>query len=255
VLVIENDSSDDTRGLLKAWQHANDHVKLIKCASNPDCVFGAPDGSELEVHGKQRVRMRNMARFRNFYLKELRNMADKWTHVMVIDFDCQGSVDLDGMRAVMKEEHRWDVCSCNGRMAFPPLYLVKRPYDTMAFVDNDTDPNTQFSDDLLQRQVRHTRFYEKHVRAHENKVIGAGRLFLAPVYSAFNGCALYQRKALNNAHYISIDADRVGCEHVGLHADMHTQGFRRHFLCPQWKVFMGAQGNANLIAGALNHSS
>ena len=248
VLVFENDSRDDTRQVLRAWSEANPRVILLGDEDEHGRVtLDVPTGYELELEGKQRTRMRHMAQFRNEYLRAMQQrIGPEFTKVLVIDFDCAGAVDLEGMRGVMAKEHEWDACTANGQMAFPPLYHTTHTYDSMAFLDADAAPRSQMRDRLVQRHVRHLAFYNQKVKPDEDNPKHA--VTLAKVYSSFNGCTLYQRAALENARYESLPYDDVGCEHVGLHVQMEDQGYTRRYLCPQWHVYMGKQGNSNAWA-------
>jgi hypothetical protein len=233
VIVFENDSKDRTREWLRTWAVRNDRVHLIDLPGGT--TFHTKTGYELEQQSRRKQRMLNMARFRNYYLDALRDVDETFRHVMVVDFDCEGKFDLDGLRHAMSLESQWDVCSCRGEMSFPPFYLTRNTYDSMAFVAATPCPTLQFGDALLRKHLRHLTFYHGSlVRAHG----------LAPVYSSFNGCALYQRRALRGARYGCVD--EVGCEHVGLHHAMHQRGFGRHVVDSKWTVHMGRQGNNNL---------
>jgi hypothetical protein len=235
VFVFENDSDDDSRSLLRAWARRNPRVELLECPATRDCKFKDAGGYELELRNKQHQRMRQMAKYRNFYLRAVEEAPPQFKHVMVLDFDCKGYVDLDGMRNVMAREAEWDGVACNGLMGLPPFYLSMFAYDTIAFVSKEEPVDVQLKRNLMDRHWAHRKFHwhrEKHG--------------LIPVRSAFNGLALYQRSALKGLKYRSVSFDIIGCEHVGLHLDMASKNNRgRFFFAADFEVYMGQQGNAD----------
>ena len=255
VLVYENDSADGTRDVLKAWVARNPRVRMLGSEDEfGRCTRGMQQGYQLESVGKQRQRMNNMAAYRNEYVAALPSIPSQFSHVMVIDFDCQGSMCLNGLRRVMERHDEWDVCACNGQMSFPPFYTTLRTYDSMAFVrrgnaSEGPTPREQLSQYLVTRHLRHNAFFCSHIFPHQEWSVNPRRSpcgSLVPVWSSFNGAALYRRAALQGSLYASLPNDVVGCEHIGLHADLHRRGFTRHFVGAEWRVFMGSQGNGSL---------
>lgn len=235
VIVFENDSTDDTRAGLLAWQQANPCVKLIECGFiAPHCKFNHERGYQLEMTGKARQRMIQMAIYRNMCLEEVEKEDPRFTHVIVADFDGEGYIDRDGMREVMQRAEDFDGVACNGRMHLPPLFATGVTYDSLAFLSADVPLGEQLRMTEAQRFVAHTSYARwKFPRG----------VTLVPVLSGFNGLAIYNRVSIHGLRYESMPDDILGCEHVGLHVAMARAGYGRFFIAPNFIVQMGQQGN------------
>jgi hypothetical protein len=232
VLIFENDSSDNTRYLIKQWAVENPRIKLIQCADAVDCKLSNPEGYDLENNGKQKVRMANMVKFRNRYLNKLQCVPQEFTHVFIYDFDCRGPLDLDAVARVMDIQETWDVVSVNKLSYGPPFYSVPVGGDFLAYLS----PNGSVQDAMKQTMSQ---------RNTEILHLSKSKRQLEPVRSAFGGGAFYQRKALVHNRYKLVDDDLFGCEHIGLHLSMAKNGFNRQFVAPSCVLFTGQQGNPN----------
>ena len=145
ILVFENDSTDGTREALRAWQTRNPRVSLLECGKDaPQCKFRHEEGYALEASNRRRTRMVQMAKYRNRYLEAAEQEHERFTHVLVADFDGKGSVDRDGMRAVMERADDFDCVACNGLMHLPPFYSTPTTYDAMAFLAIEKPLDVQF---------------------------------------------------------------------------------------------------------------
>jgi hypothetical protein len=145
ILVFENDSTDGTREALRAWQTRNPRVSLLECGEDaPQCKFRHEEGYALEASNRRRTRMVQMAKYRNRYLEAAEQEHERFTHVLVADFDGKGSVDRDGMRAVMERADDFDCVACNGLMHLPPFYSTPTTYDALAFLAIEKPLDVQF---------------------------------------------------------------------------------------------------------------
>lgn len=235
ILVFENDSTDNTRAGLLEWQEANPCVRIIECGFlAPHCKFNHERGYQLEMTGKARQRMLQMAVYRNMYLEDVEKEDPRFTHVIVADFDGEGYIDRDGMREVMQRADDFDGVACNGQMHLPPFFCTGVTYDALAFLSADTPLGKQLRMTEAQRFAAHTNYTRCKIPR------GAK---LVPVLSSFNGLAIYNRNSIRGLRYESLQDDVLGCEHCGLHVAMARAGHGRFFLAPDFTVQMGQQGN------------
>lgn len=139
VLIVENDSKDDTRSLLLKWSKSNSNVKILGCGINAKvCRLGK---KPTIGHTIDEERIQKMVDLRNIYLNEVKSMYSDHDYMMVWDFDLLSSVYTDGvMNSIgwLNDPNGKDiaqVCS-NGIVRWPFLTYFYDAYATVR--KNDT---------------------------------------------------------------------------------------------------------------------
>jgi hypothetical protein len=220
VFIVENDSTDQTKAILEAWQAASAGVECE--LRDTGAASGATNGLSVERIGR-------MASCRNRYLDYLRRLAPQPDFVLLLDFDAV-FVQWAGLVDALHDLGDWDALLANGlsfrRGGFLKAWRGYACYDYFALRPADRLRSVQTPEEMsaVRRDYSSLRAGQPPQR----------------VASAFGGAGLYQAQALRSLRYEArLNANPeipVLCEHVGLHQDMHTTGHARIALHPSLLV-------------------
>lgn len=205
VIVYENDSTDDTKLILRAWAARNHRVQVtIEDCSDP------VNPTTRCLH-----RIERMARYRTRCQDAIRALCPDYDFTIVIDLDVAGGWSEDGVANTFGHE-RWDFIGANGliyrREGFDCNAL--RQYDMWAL---------RFDESLTPLPTRDAHRYQ--FRPGEP---------LVPVTSCFGGMGVYSMQAYLAGRYAASDL-----EHAEFHRELRRQGFRRFFLNPSQVLVYG----------------
>jgi hypothetical protein len=209
VLIVENDSKDNTRNLLLEWASRNNKVIILGCGINVnECHLNL---KKTEGHAVDRTRIEKMVYLRNLYLNEIKKNYSNWDYFAVWDLDIIGSVYLDGLAN-----------------SFGYLTKFKNPYfniDAMCAYGIKSTPFTYYYYDpyahVKQGGTFHINEKLQHALETGYELLGLQRGETPlKVDSCFGGFTIYKIKSilLKNAEYgtSSKDTDNLICEHVYL---------------------------------------
>jgi len=180
VLIYENNSTDNTRTVLKYWQERNPRVS-----------FESED-IQVEFPNKGYLKSNHTAYARNRVVDRLWTLDYHFDYVIWIDLDFVLSPDLEGIREALDRDD-WDAVFAYG---ISPEHGY---WDWLAF----RDKKEPFGPEL----IGHDNWYVKK----ENLLLSPDSPWY-PVYSAFGGFGLYKKEALRNQRYsamVTQDIDRV----------------------------------------------
>ncbi len=226
VVLFENDSDDETRTILKAWQKRNPKVLLLDCKI-PDCKMGTL--SAYAEGGCSPNRFQRMADFRNRYLSHVHKYYNKFDYMMVIDMDLKGPWSLDGFASSFAYPS-WDGMFAYGLNKVPFCFgLLYGMYDLAAYVKFGDPMDLLVTDEVIAENYCKVNFKEY-------LFVKKGDPLL-PVNSAFGGAGIYKMKSLRGCFY-----DGRTCEHVGLHQAMLEKGYGRFYINPSFILLSGQQG-------------
>jgi hypothetical protein len=207
VLVVENDSKDNTRKELLAWRNENPRVVILGCGYNAGaCNMNFP---KTVGHDVNRSRIEKMTKLRNIYLDEIKKNYRDYDYVMIWDVDALGTVYLDGILHSLTEleDHpNISVMCAYGVYRWGNMNLY---YDTYATVS----PGEKFHIDMkTAHDIRHGLFEHQYSRGDE----------LVDVESCFSGFSIYRTKYLlpHDVFYDLSPPDNLECEHTRLHRRM-----------------------------------
>jgi hypothetical protein len=218
IVIVENNSVDDTRTRLLRWQIENHRVVILTPENDKGIVH---DRTNLKTWNHENSmprgwfeRIHRMAHLRETYLEYVKLNCSKSTFMLVVDMDIVGETNTDGLMLTLLDDD-WSAVFVNGRvisslLSFP---FVLNPYDNIAFIPL-TGP-------IKDRDLRQ-KALNKSVHTPEN---------YTDVKSAFNGYAIYKIDDLSNSSYISNERDI--CEHITLHSTLP----RNKRLSTRWTGF------------------
>lgn len=207
-VVVENDSTDSTKDVLRDWQRRSDGRVLADCR----------DLGREHLHGFENARVERYAEYRNRYLDLARLTYGDADFVVAVDLDAWGGYSSDGVMHSVYELSRNDQAGC---MASTSLYRARTDSGELTWAHYD---------------IWALRMYGAGVRFERWQPLwlpppGAAPI---PVVSAFGALATYRAEAFFNARYRSLHGD---IEHVGFHLDMAGQGWGV-YLNPASRVVM-----------------
>jgi glycosyltransferase involved in cell wall biosynthesis len=222
VVIVENDSKDESKEVLRTWAAGRAHIKLFLDdfgpTTNGNTKLPRPNPSF------SRHRMERMVFHRNRYLDYALGIAGL-EYVIVVDLDLY-RVDIDGIAHAFGQTIPWDAQFANGRISdhcrpqFSDFY-----WDTYAL--------WELGDNTPQTETKIASYFE---RLHP---LAKGMPLLA-VQSAFGGVAVYRCDALKGQRYTVEDNHdaqvEVVCDHVSLHRRMIAAGSRL-FINPSMVVY------------------
>lgn len=193
LLVVENNSEDDTRLELLKWSGENSKVKVLGCGVNaPVCDLNLP---KTILHNANTKRIQKMVTLRNIYMdyiEENSTLFSDYEYLIVIDFDIQGTFYKEGVGSsghIFKTRPDiQSICSNGYRVIhFGPVNWI-RYFDQYAHLDlqqNDRTAMYRCTDD-------------------KEKLI-----------SCFNGFTIYKLKSvLKNKYKLKEHDGAAICEHV-----------------------------------------
>jgi len=218
VIVVENDSSDNTGALLTAWSDANPRVRTVRF-SGVKQSSSSTTTTNNQPGWFQPDRIQRICFARNIYLAEL--STTKSDYVVVVDMDLH-SIDLDGIATSFANPMKWRAVASNGLRYTLRSPLRPRVYwDTYAYEpDGGFTHDTQTRADIRQSQ----KTLELLLRNGEWHV----------AKSAFGGLCIYRSDALKQVEYAVLPNNDPAipwlCEHVGLHRAIyqHDPLFKVH---------------------------
>lgn len=207
VLVFENDSTDETLPLLKAWADANPRVVILTERRDDPVNPGTrcPD------------RATRMATYRNKYLDFIRENMSNYSHVAVADMDLPDGWSYEGAANTFGHVG-WDFVGSNGIMyiAAPKKPVRCVHFDAWAF-----------------RQLGHP---EPHKPQEVNPLQFVRGQPMLPMHSCFGGLGFYNMKAFLSSRYEGGD-----CEHVPFHTGMRNAGHGKIYMNPSQMVLYGTR--------------
>lgn len=196
IVVIENDSEDDTKEV------------LLNAAKNSDgtLVAKVQDFNWPHLHGFEAERVERYAMLRNQYREIVANDFRHTDMVLAVDLDCWGGWSIPGLINGIGWMKRYKQAAC---MASTSLFQGLHIGDEIHFGHYDS--------------------WALRVHGWKHELSAWKTAWLPPpgcppikVYSAFGAAAWYRPEAFFDCPYRSIDGD---IEHAGLHRDMIKRGW------------------------------
>ena len=230
VVMIENDSKDQTKALLAEWQERSDG-KVIAVMEDTNAGNTIPTRREARNVNPffSHKRIDCMARLRNKYMDMLIQSPELQSfeadYLMVVDMDV-AQLWADAIMTSFENDREWDAVCAFGYSTSPRLR--RRYHDTFALTlwEERDEPQT-----------------EQKIKEYADRF---GRL--APtdewirVASGFGGVAIYRYEAVKGLRYsepaLENDDVRVEtkCEHYSLYKQMIESGKDRFYLNPAMKL-------------------
>jgi glycosyltransferase involved in cell wall biosynthesis len=216
IVMVENDSTDGTRKLLKEWRKRNSKVIILGCgvnSSEDECHIPSAS-TATEGHLVNRRRIEKMVHLRNVYLNYVKTHLFDSDFTIVWDLDVISSVYLDGIANTIAHflnpdspAYQADAIGAYGiyRWGFTTLY-----YDTYAHIDFE---------DRFHIDLKTIHDIKKWITVQHPRGTPPLR-----VRSCFGGFTIYRTASLlpSQVVYEMSPPDNLECEHVLLHRKLRN---------------------------------
>ena len=184
ILIVENDSTDDTRLKLLNWAQNDKRVIILGCGVNSkECVLNLPRTIE---HSPDRDRIAKMAYLRNLYIDYITKYLSNYDYLLTTDLDIEGNIFSDGLADTFhkfRDNDQIDSISANG----VDLNFRFNNFDVRHYYDS-------FAIKFLGDKIGFDTMKEKI--AHDNDITQKFKPRLGDdlvkVKSAFGGLAIYR---------------------------------------------------------------
>ena len=208
--VFENDSSDNTKEIIKACSKKNTNF-----------YFKTEDNKSEYLQDRSEKRTSALAKYRNKCISWVRKNCKNFDMVIVLDLDADLGFSIDGIYNSISWLHNINDA---GGIASYSLYArinegeaIFAHYDSFASRMNDWQPT---SEDLDQNNA-----WFRHLHPY----IGSDPFHMR---SCFGGLAVYKTEAFLSGEYGS----DFGSEHVKFHKDLYDKGYKM-YLNPSSRFF------------------
>jgi len=211
IIIFENSSRDKTLEILFDYRKQDSNVVVITQKNIPI------------PYGAHPVRV---AYCRNMILNKINSDFADYDYMMMIDLDnvCSSPINIDNFKESFNDKS-WDSLSFN-RKSYYDRWALRYP------------PFTKNCWNFPQREKAIT--YITHLSNNISQILKDSKE-LFPVYSAFNGCAIYKMSKIKNCRYSAKNREKplvsgfygiMDCEHVGFHRAMMEKHNARIFISP-----------------------
>ncbi|PAM94252.1 hypothetical protein B4N84_14385 [Flavobacterium sp. IR1] len=218
VIVVENDSIDNTKEILKNWEKNSVNVKVI---SQDFGIKTIPDQTkEISSPTTSFYRIEKMASYRNIYLDYISTIQYEIDYVMVIDIDIKW-FSIEGLiKSIEELNDNWGGIFANGFTKGKILGIDSQIYyDIFAVCEYPFKNNFSFTEKSLDKSFK---TINKNVK--KNKYYS--------LISAFSGAGIYKYEAIKNLRYKAVrnssNLDEAICEHIPFNNEIIKKGFKNY---------------------------
>ncbi len=224
VIIFENDSTDNTKQVLKDWKD-----------NRPNVYVSLNDFNQLTIPKKEKglkinplfscSRIEKMAKYRNFYLDYIEQNNIVGDYVVVLDLDVN-KIFINGLIQSFSFINDWDAITANGYSRAFSSRFRRRYHDTYALIEQGKATIPKKEEDIVGDQYRLAKL-----------VPG---MPLIPVLSAFGGLTIYRREAINGCRYgvLKNNDETIECltEHSFLYNQMKAKGYDKICINPEMQL-------------------
>lgn len=215
VIVIENDSKDNTKQILKEWQKNSTDIYLQMEDTGTKTIPSATVNGYFP--GMTASRMDKMIRYRNKYLEFVHKHNEGLDYVIVFDSDIY-DFDEDAIYDTIKNApDDWCGLFANGRYYWKPAFLglLGKYYDAYCFIPKNAEHKDLTYKEIYLENDKLCKLLKKEK--------------YVPCDSAFAGIGIYKYEAIKGKKYEIIKNTRssvveVLCDHVSLNLSTENKG-------------------------------
>lgn len=231
VIMIENDSKDETKGVLQKWM-AEDRDRVIALMEDTDASSTIPMARSVDGVNPffSHKRIDKMAHLRNKYMDAMEKMLSaedsfEPDYLMVVDMDV-AQLYADAIMTSFESDREWDAVCAFGYSTSPKLR--RRYHDTYALTlwEKREEPQTEQKIKEYADRLGRLRPTDEWIR----------------VASGFGGLAIYRYDAIKGIRYAEPALKNkdsrveVKCEHFSIYKQMIERGFDRFYLNPAMQL-------------------
>jgi len=218
VVVVENDSKDNTKNILFRWEKESDGVNII---SQDYGTLTIPEIGQVNCDPTISIhRIEKMAFYRNIYLDYVDKLNCEIDYLMVVDIDID-FFSIEGLiQAIDKDENDWGAIFSNGITQTSYFGMRSKIYfDCFAIYEYPLIGDFSYNQKKLDFTFK---TINKNVRNHKKY----------SVISAFSGIGIYRYEAIKGLRYkASLNKAMNGtavCEHIPFNMEIIKRGFKNY---------------------------
>lgn len=223
VIVLENNSKDNTKEVLQKWQQNNNKVTAYLNDFDEEKYKLIPADKNYFKYF-QLNKLQKYYDYRNYLKQIVDDVEFESDYSLLIDMDV-ARIDVKGVITSFGSDIDWDAVTANGYSYSPSL--KRRYHDTFALCEYGMEDKKQ----TLQMIQDYQSIFS---------YLRKGMPFIR-VYSAFGGIAIYKTEAIKGLRYEPFFNNygqvQVRCEHFALFNSMAKNGYRNVFINPNMEVF------------------
>jgi glycosyltransferase involved in cell wall biosynthesis len=221
VVVVENDSTDNTRSLLDSWELNAGNVVILD-GKQPDMSARNPEKNTANLYnpsgGFQRIE--RMVALRNTYMDYLARLNMQIDYLMVTDIDIDDFSEISIINAIQNVPYDWTALFANGVKYFNFFgrKIKTRYYDEYAIVPYSSDVNSRIE----------MSFDELKTNREKLEMMLKTKDFVK-CFSAFGGIGIYQYQYMKNLRYFTESNTKnryfaAVCEHISVNLSLRQYG-------------------------------
>lgn len=227
VIVVENDSTDGTKDVLRDWQNEDKRVTAYMTdygtvtipSRSASCKYPS-----LSVH-----RIEKMARYREMLLDYIRE-SGTYDYCIFIDIDIEYFSVEGVVQSIRNAPEDFGGLFANGRLLYEDHHgkeqFMHTQYDTFAYLPYKGNVEKQFGKRYLNQIIMH------FIAWHLNNLLMKNKYQKCD--SAFGGIGVYKWDAIKDLHYRTYPTmyfAKIGatlCEHVPFNLDIEKKGYSNY---------------------------
>lgn len=222
VVVVENDSIDDTKAVLKSWTDKSEGVVVI--SENYHTKTMPDKTAECPFPGGSRHRMEKMCFYRNKYMDYLRNNNVECDYAIIIDIDVDDFSVEGVIRTIENAPNDWTALFANGRWYLNRIIKLNY-YDGSALVlypENGEKINIEL---ILKEMAINKNKVKKYLKKHD----------YMDCISAFGGIGVYKYQYIKDLKYNTIENKRsialeVLIDHVPFNFELYNKQIGKNYI-------------------------
>lgn len=211
ILIVENDSKDNTREQLLEMVNKDPKITILGCGVNVDkCSLKLP---ATIVHGHDAKRIHKMVLLRNIYIDYISDHSEEYKDfdfVIVWDLDIRGTIYYDGigLAGYYFKHNPLIECQCANGIKINNFlnFTLARKFDPFAHREEGDDEKKMTRKEEILWSLDLEKCKEDQVRK---------------VVTCFNGFSIYRKDALAHKSYDLIEKNGEAlCEHHALNRQL-----------------------------------
>jgi hypothetical protein len=241
VVVIENDSKDNTKQILLDWSRKSSGVNLIMEDHHTDTLI---QRDELNPSpGTSTGRIEKMSQYRNQYLNWIELSKIEPDYILILDIDVI-SFSVKGVIDTLESApENWGGLFAYGytdqKLAGKTIHKIF--HDLYAFVERKPVAGTYLT---------HAEMFRNSKKL--TQLIRLNKFY--PVISAFGGLGLYKYEAIKGLHYVALKNEdpimEAVCEHIPFNIDVIDRGYK-NYIAREMTVYYGKSNKLMILRNIL----